>query len=76
MEEAAVASKKGYEINKEDAWAHHCLCHVLQHECRFKEAVEFMEALAKSWPSCSSFIRYSLKFFLRVPSRANRVRIQ
>ncbi|CAH8256421.1 unnamed protein product [Arabidopsis lyrata] len=56
MEEAAVASKKGYEINKEDAWAHHCLCHVLQHECRFKEAVEFMEALAESWPSCSSFM--------------------
>ncbi|CAH8253428.1 unnamed protein product [Arabidopsis lyrata] len=56
MEEAAAASKKGYEINKEDSWAHHCLCHVLQHECRFKEAVEFMEALAGSWPSCSSFM--------------------
>ena len=25
MEEAAVASRKGYEINKEDAWAHHCV---------------------------------------------------
>ncbi|KAH0911551.1 hypothetical protein HID58_034872 [Brassica napus] len=24
MEEAAAASRKGYEINKEDAWAHHC----------------------------------------------------
>ena len=23
MEEAAAASRKGYEINKEDAWAHH-----------------------------------------------------
>jgi tetratricopeptide (TPR) repeat protein len=56
MEEAAAASRKGYEINKEDAWAHHCLCHVLQHECRFKEAVEFMEALAGTWPSCSSFM--------------------
>ncbi|CAN8291670.1 unnamed protein product [Cochlearia groenlandica] len=56
MEEAAAASRKGYEINKEDAWAHHCLCHVLQHECRFKEAVEFMEEFAECWPSCSSFM--------------------
>ncbi|KAL1218984.1 hypothetical protein V5N11_020294 [Cardamine amara subsp. amara] len=56
MEEAAVASRKGYEINREDAWAHHCLCHVLQHECRFKEAVEFMEGLAESWQPCSSFM--------------------
>ncbi|CAH8273176.1 unnamed protein product [Arabidopsis lyrata] len=29
MEEAAVASKKGYEINKEDAWAHHCSIELL-----------------------------------------------
>ncbi|KFK44628.1 hypothetical protein AALP_AA1G283300 [Arabis alpina] len=56
MEEAAVASRKGYEINKEDAWAHHCLCHVLQHQCRFKEAVEVMEGLAESWRSCASFL--------------------
>ncbi|KAG2303738.1 hypothetical protein Bca52824_032389 [Brassica carinata] len=56
MEEAAAASRKGYEINKEDAWAHHCLCHVLQRECQFKEAVEFMEELTESWHSCSSFL--------------------
>uniref|UniRef100_M4E7A3 Uncharacterized protein n=1 Tax=Brassica campestris TaxID=3711 RepID=M4E7A3_BRACM len=56
MEEAAAASRKGYEINKADAWAHHCLCHVLQHECQFKEAVEFMEELSESWHSCSSFL--------------------
>ncbi|RID49869.1 hypothetical protein BRARA_H00636 [Brassica rapa] len=40
MEEAAAASRKGYGINKEDALAHHCFCHVLQHKCHFKEAVE------------------------------------
>uniref|UniRef100_A0A0D2ZXQ8 Uncharacterized protein n=1 Tax=Brassica oleracea var. oleracea TaxID=109376 RepID=A0A0D2ZXQ8_BRAOL len=56
MEEDAAASRKGYEINKKDAWAHHCLCHVLEHECQFKEAVEFMEELAESWHSCSSFL--------------------
>uniref|UniRef100_M4F6M3 Uncharacterized protein n=1 Tax=Brassica campestris TaxID=3711 RepID=M4F6M3_BRACM len=47
MEEAAAASRKGYGINKEDALAHHCFCHVLQHKCHFKEAVEFMEELAE-----------------------------
>ena len=25
MEEDAAASRKGYEINKKDAWAHHCV---------------------------------------------------
>ncbi|XP_024004443.1 uncharacterized protein LOC18030898 [Eutrema salsugineum] len=34
------------------------LCHVLQTECRFKEAVEFMEECSASWDSCSS-LRYS-----------------
>ncbi|KAF3497973.1 hypothetical protein DY000_02053071 [Brassica cretica] len=56
MEEAAAASRKGYGINKEDALAHHCLCHVLQHKCQFKEAVEFMEELAEYWLSCTSFL--------------------
>ncbi|CAN7127569.1 unnamed protein product [Brassica rapa subsp. narinosa] len=54
LAEAEKAARKGYEINKNDYWAHHCLCHVLQTECRFKEAVEFMEACSASWDSCSS----------------------
>ncbi|CAN7077962.1 unnamed protein product [Brassica oleracea var. botrytis] len=54
LAEAEKAARKGYEINKNDSWAHHCLCHVLQTECRFKEAVEFMEACSASWDSCSS----------------------
>ncbi|KAL0699958.1 hypothetical protein Bca4012_056080 [Brassica carinata] len=58
LSEAEKAARKGYEINKNDSGAHHCLCHVLQTECRFKEAVEFMEACAVSWDSCSS-LRYS-----------------
>ncbi|KAL4303938.1 hypothetical protein GQ457_10G025140 [Hibiscus cannabinus] len=28
------------------------LCHVLQYECRYKEAVQFMEECSKSWSSC------------------------
>ncbi|KAF3590207.1 hypothetical protein DY000_02023524 [Brassica cretica] len=54
LAEAEKAARKGYEINKNDSWAHHCLCHVLQTECRFKEAAEFMEACSASWDSCSS----------------------
>jgi hypothetical protein len=56
--EAERAARKGYEINRNDSWAHHCLCHVLQTQCRFKEAVEFMEGCSDSWDSCSS-LRYS-----------------
>ncbi|XP_010552603.1 PREDICTED: tetratricopeptide repeat protein 38-like [Tarenaya hassleriana] len=56
--EAELAARKGYAINKEDPWTHHSLCHVLQYECRFDEAVEFMEECSASWASCSS-LRYS-----------------
>ncbi|PSS13550.1 Tetratricopeptide repeat protein like [Actinidia chinensis var. chinensis] len=56
MEDAEKAAKKGFEINREDCWAQHGLCHVLQYECRFKEAVDFMEECSKSWSSLSSFM--------------------
>ncbi|KAI8527248.1 hypothetical protein RHMOL_Rhmol12G0061000 [Rhododendron molle] len=56
MEDAEKAAKKGLEICNEDSWAQHGLCHVLQYECRFKEAVEFMEECSRSWGSLSSFM--------------------
>ncbi|XP_042049056.1 tetratricopeptide repeat protein 38-like [Salvia splendens] len=56
MEDAEKAGKKGYELNKDDAWSQHALCHVYQYECRFKEAVEFMMNCAQSWGSLSSFM--------------------
>lgn len=56
MAEAGRAARKGYEMNKSDLWAQHNLCHVLQYECRFKEAVEFMESCSCTWTSCSSFM--------------------
>ncbi|KAK6160044.1 hypothetical protein DH2020_003425 [Rehmannia glutinosa] len=56
MEDAETAGKKGYEINKDDPWSQHALCHVYQYECRFKEAVEFMNNCARSWGSLSSFM--------------------
>ncbi|KAK1552153.1 hypothetical protein Q3G72_011307 [Acer saccharum] len=56
MADAEEAAKKGFEINKKDIWSQHALCHVLQYECRFKEAVQFMEECSSTWGSCSSFI--------------------
>ncbi|XP_043726337.1 tetratricopeptide repeat protein 38 [Telopea speciosissima] len=56
MEDAEKAARKGLEINKRDLWSQHNFCHVLQYECRFKEAVEFMEEYSPSWGSCSSFM--------------------
>ncbi|KAM0961770.1 hypothetical protein ACFX2I_020990 [Malus domestica] len=56
MEEAEKAAKKGYKINKHDNWAQHNMCHVLQYNCHFKEAVEFMEECSPSWNLCSSFM--------------------
>ncbi|WOK99335.1 tetratricopeptide repeat protein 38 isoform X2 [Canna indica] len=56
MDEAAGAARKGLSINNQDLWSQHNLCHVLQYECRFKEAADFMEACSSSWNSCSSFM--------------------
>ncbi|KAK9060278.1 hypothetical protein SSX86_020982 [Deinandra increscens subsp. villosa] len=56
MGDAEKAAKKGFEINKEDPWSQHALCHVFQYECRFKEAVEFMEECSKHWGPLSSFM--------------------
>ncbi|KAK1420025.1 hypothetical protein QVD17_29537 [Tagetes erecta] len=56
MGDAEKAAKMGFQINKEDPWSQHALCHVLQYECRFKEAVEFMDECSKSWGPLSSFM--------------------
>ncbi|KAG6758954.1 hypothetical protein POTOM_035417 [Populus tomentosa] len=56
MADAEEAARKGYEINKQDYWAQHAMCHVLQYQCRFKDAVDFMEECSSSWSSCLSFM--------------------
>ncbi|XP_072987831.1 uncharacterized protein [Typha latifolia] len=56
MNEAEKAARKGFDINRHDLWSQHALCHVFQYECRYKEAVEFMETCSSSWTSCSSFM--------------------
>ncbi|PIN05642.1 hypothetical protein CDL12_21818 [Handroanthus impetiginosus] len=56
IDDAEKAGKKGYEIKKDDPWSQHALCHVYQYDCRFKEAVEFMNNCASSWSSLSSFM--------------------
>ncbi|XP_075104170.1 uncharacterized protein LOC107764562 isoform X2 [Nicotiana tabacum] len=54
--DAEEAANKGFEIDSEDAWTHHALCHVYQYKCRFKEAVQFMEKCSRTWSSLSSFM--------------------
>lgn len=56
MGDAELAARKGLAIKSDDAWSQHALCHVLQHECRFKEAVHFMETYLESWNACCSFM--------------------
>ncbi|KAK7307153.1 hypothetical protein VNO77_39971 [Canavalia gladiata] len=56
MEDAEKAARKGFEINKQDSWSQHALCHVLQYKCNFREAVKFMEECSSSWSSSSSFM--------------------
>ncbi|KAL5100374.1 hypothetical protein RYX36_004701 [Vicia faba] len=56
MKDAEIAAKRGFKINNQDGWSQHALCHVLQYECRFREAVKFMEECSSSWSSYSSFM--------------------
>lgn len=56
MEDAEKAARRGFEINKQDIWSQHALCHVLQYKCYFREAVKFMEECSSSWSSFSSFM--------------------
>ncbi|XP_027361616.1 tetratricopeptide repeat protein 38 isoform X2 [Abrus precatorius] len=56
MEDAEKAARRGFEINKQDIWSQHALCHVLQYKCQFREAVKFMEECSSSWSSSSSFM--------------------
>jgi hypothetical protein len=56
MDEAERAARKGLDINKNDVWSQHNLCHVFQQECRFREATEFMESCSPSWTDCTSFL--------------------
>ncbi|XP_068468219.1 uncharacterized protein [Phaseolus vulgaris] len=56
MEDAEKAASRGFEINKQDIWSQHALCHVLQYKCCFREAVKFMEECSSSWCSASSFM--------------------
>lgn len=56
MGDAELASRKGLTIKSDDPWSQHALCHVFQHECRFKEAVQFMKTCSDSWNACCSFM--------------------
>ncbi|KAG0627487.1 hypothetical protein M758_2G204800 [Ceratodon purpureus] len=56
MREAEIAAKKALEIEPLDVWGQHALVHVLQHECRFKEALTFAASCGNTWTSCCSFM--------------------
>ncbi|XP_073396296.1 uncharacterized protein [Physcomitrium patens] len=56
MREAEVAAKKALSIEPHDVWSQHALGHVLQYECRFKEALTFAASCCDTWISCCSFM--------------------
>jgi len=56
MNEAEVAARRGLTIDSDDVWSQHALCHVLQHECRYKEALALMAGCSHTWNSCCSFL--------------------
>ncbi|KAL2643537.1 hypothetical protein R1flu_011124 [Riccia fluitans] len=57
IREAESAGRLALTIEAQDVWAQHALCHALEYQCRFKEALTLMTGFCSSWFTCCSFMR-------------------
>jgi tetratricopeptide (TPR) repeat protein len=51
--EAEKAAKKSLELNKNDAWATHTLCHVFEYKNDYDTGIRFLRDTEKDWNQCS-----------------------
>ncbi|KAL3696807.1 hypothetical protein R1sor_010883 [Riccia sorocarpa] len=56
IREAEIAARLALSIEVQDVWAQHALCHALEAQCRFKDALRLMTGLSSSWGACCSFM--------------------
>lgn len=56
LEKAERAARSALEIDKDEAWAHHALAHVMLTQGRVREGAEFLAGVADSWKPLNSFM--------------------
>lgn len=59
---AEVAARRALELDGSDVWAQHCLAHTLYFGGRHEEGTAFLEAHARDWDECMSFM-YTHNYF-------------
>ncbi|BBN02244.1 hypothetical protein MPTK1_2g13850 [Marchantia polymorpha subsp. ruderalis] len=57
IREGESAARMALTIEAQDIWAQHALCHALEYQCRFKEALTLMNISCSSWLTRCSFMR-------------------
>ena len=56
LSQAEQMGRKATEINRQDAWAHHAVAHVMETQGRVDEGIAWMENLADTWKDCNSML--------------------
>ncbi len=56
LSQAEKMGRKAAEINRQDAWAHHAVAHVMETQGRVDEGIAWMESLASTWENCNSML--------------------
>ncbi len=53
---AEAIARRAVVRNRQDAWAHHAIAHVLHQRGRFQEGIAWMESHTDTWEQCNSML--------------------
>lgn len=56
FQQAEAMGRIATQKNRNDAWAHHAVAHVMEAQSRIDEGVAWMESLADTWENCNSML--------------------
>ena len=53
FEEAKISALKALELNRNDGWATHTICHFNEYKNKFDEGIQFLRDTEKDWSCCN-----------------------